>query len=307
MSIGPPFQHPGSPPPRPEVPEGIIPAPLPSPAPAPRFSASDLTGWPWWTPFAALLLTGVAGAIVLGVMIVFTEAAGTPVDTDDLPTGITVGGTLIQDGLLIGFAILLAGLRGGRPTPWAFGFRPARFWRSAAWMLGAFLAFYAFSFVWAVALGIKESDDLAEQLGAKDSTLNLILVTGLVTIAAPLTEETFFRGFCFPALSNLMGWIGGAVVTGIIFGLIHAGGTKAEFLVPLGVFGFLLCVLYRMTGSILPCIALHAINNAIALGVTLKWEWWQVLLGIALAPTVVLSIALLLARRRPPAPAPAPA
>ena len=40
------------------------------------------------------------------------------------------------------------------------------------------------------------------------------------------------------------------------------------FLVPLGVFGALLCLLYHRTGSLLPCMALHALNNSLALGVS---------------------------------------
>ena len=32
------------------------------------------------------------------------------------------------------------------------------------------------------------------------------------------------------------------------------------------VFGFFLCLLYVWTDSLLPCIVLHALNNALALG-----------------------------------------
>ena len=44
------------------------------------------------------------------------------------------------------------------------------------------------------------------------------------------------------------------------------------FLVPLGVFGALLCLLYYRTGSLLPCMVLHALNNSLALGVSQSWE-----------------------------------
>ncbi len=298
-----PYQQPGPLPPRPEVPDGIVPGPPVSPAPEPRedrFDSRDLSAFPWWSPFAALLLTFLAASVVLGLAVVFVEAAGTPVDAEDLPPGITIGATLAQGAFLIVAAVLFAGLGGRRPTAWAFGFRPTPFWKAFAWAFGAAMAFYLFSFVWSLALGINENDDLAEKLGAKDSTLNLVAVTMLVAIVAPLTEEFFFRGFCFPALSTRFGWIGGAVATGIIFGAIHAGGTKAVFLVPLMVFGFLLCLLYRFTGSLLPCIALHAVNNALALAVTLKWEPWQGLVAVVLAPCVTLAIAWPLVRRRPP-------
>ena len=70
-----------------------------------------------------------------------------------------------------------------------------------------------------------------------------------------------------------------------------------------GVLGFLLCVLYRRTGSLLPGLGVHAFNNALALGATLHWEAWQVLIGVVAAPTFVVSLVSLVAVRRPPAPA----
>ena len=60
-------------------------------------------------------------------------------------------------------------------------------------------------------------------------------------------------------------------------------------------------MLYKVTGSLLPCIALHAVNNAIALSVTLEWEPWQIALAVVLAPCVVMAIAVPIARRAKPA------
>jgi hypothetical protein len=37
--------------------------------------------------------------------------------------------------------------------------------------------------------------------------------------------------------------------------------------------GTLFALLYWKTGSLLPCIALHAINNSIAYGVMQDWTW----------------------------------
>ena len=79
------------------------------------------------------------------------------------------------------------------------------------------------------------------------------------------------------------------------------------FLVPLAALGFLLCWLYRKTGSLLPGMGVHAFNNALALGVTLEWEWWQVLVAITLAPIAVVWIGSQIAARWTPRPAPAAA
>jgi membrane protease YdiL (CAAX protease family) len=159
----------------------------------------------------------------------------------------------------------------------------------------------AFTFVGSALLSVTEKDDLASDLGATDSTLNLIAVTILVAVAAPLAEEFFFRGFLFPALWRVLGWIPAAVISGLVFGGIHAGGTPVVFLIPLAALGFLLCWLYRKTASLLPGMGVHAFNNALALAVTLHWAWWQVLLAITLAPVIVLMIASTVARSAEPA------
>jgi membrane protease YdiL (CAAX protease family) len=97
-----------------------------------------------------------------------------------------------------------------------------------------------------------------------------------VTVIAPITEEVLFRGFFFGALRNWRGVWPAAIVTGVVFGGIHAGGTGAEYLPPLMLLGFLLCMLRAWTGSLLPCIALHAVNNSIAFAVTATdWDVWQ--------------------------------
>ena len=111
-----------------------------------------------------------------------------------------------------------------------------------------------------------------------------------MTLAAPIAEEFFFRGFLFPAVWRAIGMWPAAIIGGMMFGAVHAGGTDAKFLVPLAVFGLLLCLIYRYSGSLLPCMALHAVNNATALGVTLGWQWWQVIIGIVAAPCLVLAI-----------------
>ena len=41
---------------------------------------------------------------------------------------------------------------------------------------------------------------------------------------------------------------------------------------PLAILGFMLCIVRWKTGSLLPCIALHAMNNALAFGITERWS-----------------------------------
>ena len=51
-----------------------------------------------------------------------------------------------------------------------------------------------------------------------------------------------------------------------MFGLGHAPAPQPIQLIALGVFGVGLCLLYWRTQSIIPCMALHALNNSITFG-----------------------------------------
>jgi hypothetical protein len=247
------------------------------------------------------------GIAILGatIAVVVAQLAGFDVDAGDPPPGVTITGTFFQDGGLILSAWLLARLTAGTPTAADFGLRRFDPGRALGWLFAVWIAFIAFSGIWAAALGVQENDDLPQELGADDSTTALVFVAVLVCVAAPIAEELFFRGFCFTALRRRIGVAGGAVATGIVFGAIHAGSADAVFLVPLGVFGALLCVLYHRTGSLLPSMVLHALNNALALGVSQSWEAPQVVALMLGAAAAVLAIALPFARR--PAPRTAPA
>ena len=248
-----------------------------------------------WAPFAALICAYAVAIFVAALLGAVVSAAGGEVSQENLPNGIVLAATLVQDALLIAFAVAFARAGGIAPTPATFGLRRVS-WRAAVpAAIATFAIFYLFLLVWTVAINSNESDDLAKDLGAEDSAVNLIGVAVLVAIAAPIAEELFFRGFLFAALSRGIGWIAGAIVTGIIFAGVHAGGTPAVFLPPLAVLGLLLCWLYRRTGSLLPGMGVHAVNNALALGVTLGWALWQVVAVAVAAPLIVLGGALRIA------------
>jgi uncharacterized protein len=274
MSSSPPpsADRPAPVPSRPELPEGVW-----RPEPPPR-DRDALPRWPLWAPFAAMLATLIVAVAGVGVIALFVELAG--VDTSDDPPGVTIGGTYVQDLALIGSALVLARLLDPPATPGKFGLRPTAWLPAVGWGLLAWFGFFAFATVWGIALGIDEQDDLPEELGVDGSTAALVAVAILVCVLAPVAEELFFRGFCFTALRRTVGMLPAAALTGIIFGAIHLGGTDIEFIVPLMVFGFFLCLLYVWTDSLLPCIVLHALNNALALGVSQDW-------GAATVPAMV--------------------
>lgn len=280
---------------RPELPEGIS---RPEPPADPR--AAALPHWPAWTPLPALLLTFLIALAGTLAIVALVELTGMQVNAQSLPPGITIGGTIVQDLALVGSAVLFARVWAGGVSVADFGIRRTPLWPAVGWTALTWFAFLAFSAAWAAAFDITENDDLPAELGADESTVALIAVAFLVTLLAPICEELFFRGFCFTAVRRAIGVAGSAIVTGAVFGLIHAGGTEPEFLVPLAVLGALLCLLYWRTGSLIPCMVLHAVNNSIALGVALEWQPTVIVATMAVTSLLIVAGALAISRRSAP-------
>jgi membrane protease YdiL (CAAX protease family) len=277
---------------RPELPAGVDRPPLPS------SPIDELPSWPPWSPFAALLLTlviAIAGATVITVV---AQLAGVDVSAKHPPSGVEIGGTVVQDLGLIVSAVVFARLTGGSVTARQFGLRLVRLAPAAGWLALVWFAFIVLSNVYGQLVHAPEVSNQANELGANESTLNLIAVTALVTIVAPLAEEFFFRGFCFTVLWRWLGWVPGAVVAGGIFALIHVGSVAAVFLPPLVLLGALLCVLYKQTGSLLPCFALHALNNSLAMGQSQNFSPLGTVALMIGATTLVVTIGSVAARSR---------
>ncbi len=245
-------------------------------------------GFSWWSPFAAFVIAFGAGGVAFAVL---AALSGGDIDSP----GVTLGATFVQDAALIGAMVFLARASGVRITPAAFGLRRVAPGSALKMAVLVFIAFYVFLLAWSQ-LDPGAEDDLAADLGAKESTLALVAVIALTTIVAPIVEELFFRGFLFGALRRAIPWVWAAILSGAIFGGIHLG-TPAIFLVPLAVFGALLCVLYQRTNSLIPGMGVHAFNNALALGVSLEWTGGQVVTGLVAAPLIVMSLAAAVARR----------
>jgi membrane protease YdiL (CAAX protease family) len=82
-----------------------------------------------------------------------------------------------------------------------------------------------------------------------------------VAVAAPIAEEAVFRGTLQPAVARWVGADLARVSIAVLFGSLH--GEIAA--IPIGVFGYFLSRLRDAWGSVIPCIAVHAVNNGLAL------------------------------------------
>ena len=294
--LPPSFSHPGPAPPRPELPDGVEPSPAPG---APR---RGLAAVPVWSPFLAMLVTFFVASIASIILVAVVEAAGTRVDPDDLPPGILIGGSVVQDVALLVFAVVFARIWSGPLRPSDFGLRRTPLKPALAWAAGIYVAFWVFAAVYSAIVGTGPEQDLVSDLKDEDSLVVLIGFAVLVAFIAPIVEEFFFRGFLFGVLRERLGVLAAILIAGTIFGLIHAAGTPIRTLGILVALGVGLCVLYWKTNSLLPGIALHSLHNAISFGATKELVWWffiALLLGsVAL---VLLTANAVIARERRPA------
>jgi len=260
-------------------------------------------GWPAWMAPAALVV-GLVLAAVGGLLVdIPALALGVKITSSHVPPGIVIADTAVQDVAFVLAALFFAGLGGRALSAWQFGLRPTRLGRAVRHVLLAGVAFIVFLIIWSAAVH-SGKEKLLETLGTRQSTVLLVLSAVLTCVLAPICEEFLFRGFIFTALRSWRGpWLA-ALITGLVFGGVHAGSAPAADLVPLAALGFLLCLVYRYTGSLYPCIALHSLNNSIAFA---SIEEWSVGGGLALvlgALAVIALIALALVRAGVITPAP---
>lgn len=133
-------------------------------------------------------------------------------------------------------------------------FRPS----ALLWMLVAIVAYLVFAALYVQLIGEPEQEDIAEAFGP------LGVQIALIVVLAPISEEICFRGMLYGGLRVRIPRLPAALVAGIVFGGLHAL-TGLSAVPPLIAFGFVLCLLYEKTGSIVPGILLHALNNCVAL------------------------------------------
>jgi membrane protease YdiL (CAAX protease family) len=211
-----------------------------------------------WGPWAAVL--GVLLALGTGIAIsVPILIAAKPPSGDDLGA---VPNALIQLATALGFLLVpfaIAAGRGATVREAAAQLGLRRFKPSAwKWMLAAVGAYLLFSIVYIAIFGAPHQEDIAEDFGAVPVQILLIVV------AAPISEEVCFRGMLFGGLRERWPRIVAALISGLIFGGLHAT-TGISAVPPLVIFGFVLALLYEKTGSIIPGILLHMLNNSVAL------------------------------------------
>jgi hypothetical protein len=235
----------------------------------------DIPTWGWWAAPAAIVFGVILGSV--GTIVVEAVGAGNG-GTISHPTAVvSIFGDIVFDlcFVLAALVMVTAGGVGGRlPRPSEFGFRRVRPANAVATFVIAAIIYYVVTDIYAVVFSLHGKDKLPSELSNTHNHAAIAMTAVFVCAVAPICEEFFFRGFLFGTLRKLRVTVAGrdlgvwiaAVITGILFGLVHTGSASSQFLIPLGFLGFMLCMVRWRTGSLYPGMAMHSANNALALG-----------------------------------------
>lgn len=243
--------------------------------PAPGRELPEEPPWPIWTAPAAVglgLALGVVASVVVGALGRLAGGGAQP-----SPVVNIIGDVLFDLGFVAAalyFAVIF-----GRARLQDFGFRRSPPLLAAGVVLLAGGGYYLVSLLYGDLLHLP-NEKLPVELAVSKSTAALVAAAVFVCVIAPVAEELFFRGFFFGALRRWRIVVGGrnigiwvaALLTAILFGLAHTGSAPLRYLIPLGLLGFVLCLVRWATRSLYPCIALHSINNSLALGIGEHWN-----------------------------------
>ena len=210
-----------------------------------------------WGPKGAL--AGAVLAIGAGLLLGLPAIAFT--DGENELT--TTGNVVAQLGLVLGFLLVpfaVARSAGSRSLRESLRRLGVRAFRASAfkWMAAAVGAYLLFAILYATLILEPEQEDIAAGFGPVPVQIALIV------FGAAIAEELVFRGMLFGGLRERLPRVPAALAAGIVFGLLHAF-TGLSAVPPLIALGAIFCLLYEKTGSIVPGILLHMLNNSVAL------------------------------------------
>jgi membrane protease YdiL (CAAX protease family) len=210
-----------------------------------------------WGPSGALF--GAVLAIVVGLLLGLPAVAFTDAESELT----TAGNVIAQVGLVLGLLLVPLGIAGSRGAK-TLGeclrrlgvrrFRPSAF----KWMAAAVGAYLVFAIAYSALILEPEQEDIADGFGSIPVQILLIV------FGAAIAEEICFRGLLFGGLRERLPRVPAALVAGAVFGALHVftGISAVPVLIALG---FIFCLLYEKTGSIVPGMLLHMLNNSVAL------------------------------------------
>lgn len=107
-------------------------------------------------------------------------------------------------------------------------------------------------------MGFAHAPRIIPEMNGSGDALMMILA---LAVLAPLVEEILFRGFLYRVLRSRYSSLPSIIITSILFSAAHF---SLATIVPIFIMGILMAWARERSGSIIPSLILHALNNLAA-------------------------------------------
>lgn len=230
--------------------------------------------WGFWSTllFSVIIafLFTVAQGFAIGVVVGIQSALDPAVSKEELLESVSSNGFYLSIGIIfsawVGSLIIAAVvlLRKNISLKGYLAIKQVSLKTYALWMVIGLL----FLACWQGISVVMEQPGSEWMLETYETAEYLPLLWVAIIIAAPLIEELFFRGFLFEGLrDSRIGAIGAVLVTSIVWAAIHVQYEMFQ-MVMIGTLGVLLGIAKIKTRSLYIPLAMHSLNNLIAMVVT---------------------------------------
>ncbi len=221
---------------------------------------------PWtWVEIQGVMTGWFLGFLLLGILVPQIYIAALNISPANLTYWQQAIALLLNygSGALMGLSLIYWAVRSYRPLP-ADLFRIKWLDPWPLWSLAGYLAAMPL-----VLIASAITQWLLSQGGGGNPLLPLILDSQgwgprviffvVVSVCAPLFEETLFRGFLLPSLNRYLPLWGSLLLSSVVFAIAHLNFSD---LLPLTVLGLVLGGIYSQTRNLLAPMLLHSFWNA---------------------------------------------
>jgi len=172
---------------------------------------------------------------------------------------------LVVPQIMLAVPPVLAGLASPVPTSWRLGWRRGQ-WPVWAWMAAAFATpLIGLGSSIAIGLLVEESvhlQEMTEMFRKQGEGWFMIPLALLIGITPAMCEEILFRGYVQTRLTRSFGPLMGILAASVLFAAFHMDFVHSIAVFPIGLFlGFV----RWQSGSILPAMMGHFVNNAVSI------------------------------------------
>ncbi len=228
---------------------------------------------PWrWVNIFQLVLLSIAGIFLLTMcfMLVYSALGHRVSQIQNSPADTNFFGVILQAVLdvgILGYLLAEMRLRWKLPAWSGLGWHrlpssqlPSLFSYSGLIFTGFVLSI---SISAAGALWPPKTQMPVEQILNDNRTAILFMI--MAVFVAPIVEETLFRGYLYPVAARSFGVAGGIFLTGLLFGLLHAGQLSGGpwLIILMVVVGSVLTWIRAKTGTVFASFIVHTAYNSL--------------------------------------------